>query len=155
MRIELGDFFEGYEVNTGATVLRAAQLWKHLGCPYERALALFEGTEGDKKVAIEIVHTLGADAVYEKMKFEMRSFGIKNIPLGLRKSTLSNPANLTSRELEVLQLLKEGLQNREIGSRLFISVKTVSHHIASIFFKLDVNSRGKAVQQAIHLNIIK
>jgi len=155
MRIDLGDFFEGYKITTEATALRAAQLWKHLGCPYERALALFEGAEGDKRVAIEIVHNLGADAVYEKMKFEMRSFGIKNIPLGLRKSTLSNPANLTSRELEVLQLLKEGLQNREIGSRLFISAKTVSHHIASIFFKLDVNSRGKAVQQAIHLSIIK
>jgi DNA-binding CsgD family transcriptional regulator/tetratricopeptide (TPR) repeat protein len=153
--IELPESFEGYEISSNTMALKAARLWKHLGCPYEEALVLFEGDEGDKKVAIEIVHRLGADAVYEKMKFEMRSFGIKNIPRGLRKSTRSNPANLTSRELEVLQLLKEGLHNREIASRLFISAKTVTHHIASIFFKLDVNSRGKAVQQAMHLNIVK
>jgi DNA-binding NarL/FixJ family response regulator len=68
---------------------------------------------------------------------------------------MSNSANLTERELDVLQLLKEGLQNKEIANKLFISAKTVDHHISSIFFKLEVNSRLKAVQEAIHLDIIK
>ena len=85
----------------------------------------------------------------------MRSSGIKSIPRGLRKSTQENPALLTDRELEVLQLLNEGMQNKEIAARLFISAKTVDHHISAILFKLDVNSRTKAVQEAIRLAILK
>jgi DNA-binding NarL/FixJ family response regulator len=85
----------------------------------------------------------------------LRSSGIKKLPRGIRKTTRANKANLTIRELDVLQLLQEGLQNKEIGERLFISAKTVDHHISSIFFKLNVNSRVKAVQQAIESELIK
>ena len=135
--------------------LKASVLWKHLGCPYEQALTLFDGGDDDKKEALRIIQKLGADAIYEKMKFEMRASGIKSIPRGIRKSTKSNPANLTEREVGVLQLLKDGLQNKEIAAKLFISSKTVDHHVSSIFFKLDVNSRTKAVQEASRLEIIK
>ena len=72
----------------------------------------------------------------------------------MRKVTRSNAANLTERELGVLQLLKEGMQNKEIAGRLFISAKTVDHHISSILSKLDVNSRAKAVKEAIQMAII-
>ena len=73
-----------------------------------------EGSEEDKKTAIEMVHNLGADAIYEKMKFQMRASGIKSIPRGLRQSTMSNPANLTQRELDVLQLFRcHYLQNKK------------------------------------------
>ena len=153
--IHLKEFYEGYNIHTKVKALKAAALWKQLGCPYEQAVALFEGSEADKKQAIEIIHNLGADAIYEKMKFEMRASGIKSIPRGLRKSTKSNPANLTIREIDVLQLLKEGLQNKEIADKLFISPKTVDHHISAIYFKLDVNSRAKAVHEAARLEIIK
>ena len=85
----------------------------------------------------------------------MRNSGIKSIPRGIRKSTQSNAALLTERELDVLKLLQEGMQNKEIAARLFISAKTVDHHITSILFKLDVNSRVKAVQKAIHLKVLK
>jgi DNA-binding CsgD family transcriptional regulator/tetratricopeptide (TPR) repeat protein len=132
-----------------------AELWENWGCPYEYALALFEGDETDKRKAITIIQDLGADAVYEKLKLEMRNSGIKSIPRGIRETTRSNPANLTERELEVLPLLQDGLQNKEIADLLFISAKTVDHHISAILFKLDVNSRAKAVQEAIHLGILK
>ena len=153
--VQLREFFDGYKVDNPTLALNAANLWEQLGCRYEQALALFEGSDKEKRKAIEIVDKLGANAVFEKMKFEMRASGIRSIPRGIRKTTRSNPANLTERELDVLQLLKEGLQNKEIADRLFISPKTVDHHISAIFFKLDVNSRTKAVQEAIQLDIIK
>jgi ATP/maltotriose-dependent transcriptional regulator MalT len=154
-QLELDEYFEGYDLHNKSAALNAADLWKQLGCPYEQALALFEGDEDDKRMAVEIIHNLGADAVSEKMKFEMRTLGIKGIPRGIRKTTQANPAHLTKREMDVLQLVKEGLQNKEIARKLFLSPKTIDHHISSIFFKLDVTSRAKAIQEAIHLHILK
>jgi len=104
---------------------------------------------------LAIIQGLGAGAILQKMKAAMRSSGIKSIPRGLRKSTQSNPALLTTRELDILLLLKEGLQNKEIAGKLFISAKTVDHHISSILFKLDVNSRVKAVNEAVRQEILK
>ncbi|HEX5654466.1 MAG TPA: AAA family ATPase [Chitinophagaceae bacterium] len=153
--LPLDDLYEGYDVGTVKKAQKAAVLWEKLGCPYVKAMVLFEGDDDDKRQAIKIVHELGATAIYEKMKMQMRMSGIKSIPRGLRKTTLSNAAQLTIRELDVLQLLKEGLQNKEIASRLFISAKTVDHHISSILFKLDSNSRTKAVKEAISREIIK
>ena len=98
---------------------------------------------------------LGADAICEKLKMEMRFSGIKKIPRGLRNSTRVNPAQLTNRELDVLHLLKKGIQNKEIAATLFISPKTVDHHISSILFKLDVTSRSKAVTEAVRLGVLK
>jgi DNA-binding CsgD family transcriptional regulator/tetratricopeptide (TPR) repeat protein len=153
--ITLKQSFVGYETDTPAMAAKAAVIWKQLGCPYEQALALFDGTEADKRKALDIIDRAGATAVFEKLKFLMRSYGYRQIPRGIRKSTRSNIANLTGRELDILQLLREGLQNKEIAGRLFISPKTVDHHLSSIFFKLEVNSRTKAVEEALNLNILK
>ncbi len=146
---------EGYRFQTPAEIKKAQAFWKQTGCPYEQALFLFEGTEADKKTALQLVQELGAQAVFHKMKQLMRNAGIRNIPRGMRNSTQSNPAHLTERELSILQLLPMGLQNREIADKLFISPKTVDHHISSILFKLDVNCRSKAAREAERLGIIK
>lgn len=50
-------------------------------------------------------------------------------------------ATLTKRELEVVALIGEGIKNKEIASRLFISEITVRHHLTSIYDKLDVDDR--------------
>jgi DNA-binding NarL/FixJ family response regulator len=55
---------------------------------------------------------------------------------------------LTPRELEVLNLLVEGLREADIASRLYISTKTVAKHIEHILVKLDVHSRAQAVALA-------
>lgn len=52
---------------------------------------------------------------------------------------------LTERELEILRLLANGLSNAEIARRVFISEKTVRNHLTSVFSKLDVDSRSKAI----------
>jgi DNA-binding CsgD family transcriptional regulator len=152
--IQLKEVHEVYRQHTPAEALKAARLWEQLGSPYRRALALFEGNEEDKVNAMTLMRKLGASAVCEKMKREMRNCGIRSIPRGIRKSTQSNPALLTERELGVLRLLKEGMQNKEIAAKLFISAKTVDHHISAILFKLDAGSRMKAVQEAMQLGIL-
>lgn len=65
------------------------------------------------------------------------------------------PEPLTRREFEVLQLVAEGVSNREIGQRLFISEKTVKNHITSIFRKLGVTDRTQAVIHAIREGWVK
>lgn len=61
---------------------------------------------------------------------------------------------LTPRELEVLQLLAEGLSNRAISYRLGISDHTVKYHVTSIMSKLDAQSRTEAVVRATRLGLI-
>lgn len=153
--IGLPVLYEPFKALKERKISIAANFWETKGCPYQKAFALFEGDEENKKKALLIFQELGADAVYEKIKMEMRAGGIKKIPRGLRESTKTNPAQLTNRELDVLQLLQKGIQNKEIAGTLFISPKTADHHISSILFKLDVNSRSKAVTEAVRLGILK
>ena len=61
---------------------------------------------------------------------------------------------LTSRELEVVQLLAEGLTNRRIGERLGISEHTAKFHVNSILGKLGASSRSEAVAQAARLGLV-
>lgn len=63
-------------------------------------------------------------------------------------------ADISSRELEVLQLVAKGLSNQEIADTLFLSVSTIKTHIANLFFKLDVTRRTQAVEKAKKLSII-
>lgn len=71
-----------------------------------------------------------------------------------RFTTAGARSVLTSREVEVLKLVAEGLQNREIGERLFIAQKTVSVHVSNILAKLDVSTRTHAAAEARRLNLI-
>ena len=81
--------------------------------------------------------------------------GVKHVSRGPRESTLNNPGQLTGRQIDILNLLRDGLQNKEIADKLFISPKTVDHHISAILSKLEVNSRAKAVLEAQKLGVLK
>jgi DNA-binding NarL/FixJ family response regulator len=64
-------------------------------------------------------------------------------------------ADLTEREIEVLQLVETGLLNKEIASRLGLQLSTVKNHLSSVFQKLHVNNRRQAVSQAIAAGILQ
>ncbi|MCP4627620.1 MAG: hypothetical protein GY850_29505 [bacterium] len=70
----------------------------------------------------------------------------------MRNQALDKP--LTNRELEILSFLGQGLQNKEIADRLFISPETVKKHTGSIYRKLDSHNRQQTVAKAYRLGIL-
>lgn len=65
-----------------------------------------------------------------------------------------NKSGLSRRELEVLQLMAQGLSNQEIADRLFVSLNTVKTHSSNLFLKLDVKRRTQAIEKAKRLSLI-
>jgi DNA-binding NarL/FixJ family response regulator len=66
----------------------------------------------------------------------------------------NNSISLTARELEVLQLLVDGLDNISVAKQLFISIQTVRNHIRHIYEKLQVHSKSQAVAKAIKEGLV-
>lgn len=133
----------------------AADIWRNIGCPYEVAMALADGPEDAKLEALEILDTLGARPLADRIRSELRDLGTESIPRGPTRQTLSNPAGLTARQLEVLRLLADGRSNAEIASELYISKKTVEHHVSAIYTKLDVASRPEAIRAATDVGAVE
>jgi DNA-binding CsgD family transcriptional regulator/tetratricopeptide (TPR) repeat protein len=132
----------------------AAAAWEEIGCPYEQAAALFDGDEAEPLLAsLHIFDRLGAVPAARLVRRRLQELGIKSVPRGPRAETRTNPAGLTHRQLEVLELLGEGLTNAEIAERLFVSPKTVDHHVSAVLMKLEVTSRRQAAAAAIELGV--
>ena len=91
---------------------------------------------------------LGAGADADAAAGFLRSLGVRASRAGPKGIGL-----LTRREREVLSLLSEGLSNREIGERLFITRKTVEHHVASLLAKLELRGRAEAAAYAVRYPI--
>ena len=125
----------------------AADSWHDIGCPYEEALALADGDGDAMHRALEIFVGLGARPAADLVRARLRDRG-ESAPRVRRASTLRHPAGLTARQAEVLDLLGQGLTNRQIASELFISPKTAEHHVAAILTKLGVGTRAEAVATA-------
>ena len=70
-------------------------------------------------------------------------------------STEIEKLGLSKREMEVLQLMAEGLSNQEIAERLFVSLNTVKTHSSKVLEKLDVKRRTQAIEKAKRLSIIQ
>ena len=127
----------------------AARAWKDLGCPYERANILaWYGGEAEQREALAMFEQMGATPAAQALRKQMRARGVQGIPRGSRTSTRLDPHGLTRREVEILSLLSEGLRNAAIAKRLFLSTKTVDHHVSAILTKLGVPSRAEAVAMA-------
>ena len=114
-----------------------------LGSPDEAAL----------RQALAALDDLDAQATAAAARRRMKSLGIRAIPRGPRPATRAAPAGLTAREREVLALLSEGLPDREISRRLFISERTVHHHVSAVLAKIGVSSRTAAAREAARMGI--
>jgi len=127
----------------------AARLWLDLGCPYDAALALLGSPDEDAlREALQILTGLDAAAAVRLVRRKMRTLGIRSIPAGPRTATRAHPLGLTRREQEVLDLIAAGRTNAQIAQQLFISAKTVDHHVSAVLAKLGVPDRNAAATHA-------
>jgi DNA-binding CsgD family transcriptional regulator/tetratricopeptide (TPR) repeat protein len=148
------DVAEPYALQIAGNWRRAAERWTELGCPYEAALALADADDEDTlRRAWNELQRLGARPAVDIVARRLRDHGVRGVPRGPRPATRRNPAGLTARELEVLALVAQGLRNADIADRLFLSPKTVDHHVSAILRKLGVHTRGQASAEAGRLGL--
>ncbi len=153
-RLPRGELAEPYRQQADGDWEQAASLWTQLGCRYEAALALLgSGQEAALRDALSIFSDLGAGAAAGVTRQAMRERGVRSIPAGPRAATRAHPLGLTRREHEVLDLIVDGRTNAEIAGELFISAKTVDHHVSAVLAKLGVPDRNAAARQAARLGV--
>jgi len=136
----------------------AAAAWHALGCPYDQACALAESDDPSLvRRAIAIFEELNAKPAIAKAIRRLRALGVRDLPTrrrGPMAATRANPGGLTQRETEVLELVAAGLRSAEIARRLYLTPKTVSHHLSAIYAKLGVATRTEAAHAAARLGVV-
>ena len=146
---------EPYALEVAGDWQGAAGAWERLGRTYDAALTriIHARDEAELRAALTVLDDLGARATAVAARRRMRELGMTSIPRGPRAATRAAPAGLTAREQEVLVLLSQGLPDREISRRLFISERTVHHHVSAVLAKVGVSSRTAAAREAARLGI--
>jgi ATP/maltotriose-dependent transcriptional regulator MalT len=93
------------------------------------------------RTAHNLLEAMGIEAFAERARRELQATGAT-----ARKRTVDTSDELTPQEALIARLAREGLSNPEIGTRLFISARTVQYHLGKVFAKLAISSRGQLSQ---------
>jgi DNA-binding CsgD family transcriptional regulator len=96
------------------------------------------------RVALEAFETLGAASWADRARAELRATGET-----ARRRDPSTLDQLTQQELQVVRVVSQGATNREVAAQLFISARTVDHHLRNVFRKLGIRSRAELVRVAV------
>jgi DNA-binding CsgD family transcriptional regulator len=143
---------DALEVSVGA--------YRTIARPYELAhaceaiaLTLEQGGSRERSIAyaresIEIYERLGATRDVARVEASLRALGIRRGRRSLRRRPATGWESLTPTERSVVGLVADGLRNREIADRLFISPRTVETHLTHVFGRLGIASRTELVALA-------
>jgi DNA-binding CsgD family transcriptional regulator len=149
------ELHEPYALEIAGDWQRAAAWWTAHACPYDAAVAQLGSTdEAGIRAALNAFIALGATAAARLARRQLRVLGARSVPVGPRRATQAHPSGLTPRQQDVLTLLAAGSSNADIAAKLFISVKTVDHHVSAILSRLDVTTRHAAVGKAAQLGLV-
>lgn len=125
----------------------ASNAWTTIGRPFWAALALAAGDPAATSDAVAGLLRSAAPASAQAVRRDLAARGLP-VPRGPRPTARTNSAGLTGREIEILELLVEGLSDAEIAKRLTLSERTVGHHVSAVLRKLGVPSRSRAAAAA-------
>jgi DNA-binding CsgD family transcriptional regulator len=130
--------------------LAHAAAWEDLGLAHQRQETAESGVDALTQ-ALVLFARAGATRDAARIRSRLRAVGIRR-----RVATTEKPATgwaaMTNSELAVAQLVADGLTNREIADRLFVSPHTVNTHLRHVFAKLKVNSRVDLTRLATERN---
>jgi DNA-binding NarL/FixJ family response regulator len=142
----------------------AVDLFLRSGAPFELARARIElaralaslgrldDASREAHRAIEVLSELKAELEIARARTLLASLAAAPLPEG--PAGTRRTADLTKREVQVLRLVAEGLNNQAIAERLFVSDHTIHRHLANILNKLSVSSRAAAVAQAARRGLL-
>jgi DNA-binding CsgD family transcriptional regulator/tetratricopeptide (TPR) repeat protein len=133
----------------------AAKAWRDRQSPYWQAITLLEGDADAVYGGLDVLEGLGATAIVQHVRAMIRGRFGRVSARGPRASTKANAAGLTTRELEVLRWVDLGKSNAEVAVLLFISAKTVDHHVSSMLAKLNAKTRTEAASLARNRDILR
>ncbi len=154
---------EGHADDSRRHLEDAVDLFLQSGAPFEvararielaRALAALGRTEAardEAKRAIDLLAELRAELELARARTVLASLDAKS---DSSPKARDRSAGLTAREIEVLKLVADGLNNQDIADKLFVSEHTIHRHVANIFSKLSVSSRAAAVAQAARRGLL-
>jgi DNA-binding CsgD family transcriptional regulator len=120
----------------------AADAFAGLGNAYEQALSLVDGDETAARAGVAILDRLGARPAAARARRDLAERGI-SVPGAPRRSTTAHAQGLTRREAEIHELLAQGLDNGHIARQLYISRRTVEHHVSAVLRKTGAASRDE------------
>jgi DNA-binding CsgD family transcriptional regulator len=155
LSVDVPDAPEPWSLELAGDHRRAAAAWARRGCVFDQAVALASSGDAEAcREAVELFTELGSDVAADRARHILRAAG-ERVPARsrTRRTTREHPAGLTAREVEVLELLAEDLTNAQIARRLFLSPRTVDHHVSSLLTKLGVSSRHEAVTRSLALTM--
>ena len=133
---------------------KTASFWEEREIPYDRAVALSQGSVEAKLEALKIFDDLGATPLASRLRAELAEAGVTGIPRGPSRATRANRFGLTPRQMDVLSHLAAGKTNSEIADLLFLSSRTVDHHVSAILGKLAATTRSEAVATAVESGLV-
>jgi DNA-binding NarL/FixJ family response regulator len=103
-----------------------------------------QAAQAEAQIALTALEDLGAEREANAAAALLRDLGVKAARTGHKSVGI-----LTKREIDVLTLLGQGMSNPEIAQRLYVSRKTVEHHVARVLSKLGLRNRAEAAAAAV------
>ncbi len=124
----------------------AAAAWAARGCRYAQALLQVAAGGEPAAQGLQGLAEMGAHGTLRALRQRLQAEGRRDLPRGPNRRTRGDPLGLTGRERQILELIAQGLANRDIAERLSRSERTVEHHVSALLAKLGAGTRAEAVR---------